>query len=74
MMRDEERGGGDAGELIEDLEAPAAAQGEIAGGYDACVTPTCKVNTLAVYCHLPTCRDSSYNCYGASDKIVVYEA
>jgi hypothetical protein len=72
-MTDEERTG-DAGELIEDLGAPAEAQGEVAGGYNACVTPTCKVNTLAVLCHEPTCRDTQYLCEGSTDKIVLYEA
>ncbi len=40
-MTDEERKEEGAEEAIEDLEAPAAAQEDVAGGKIQCKTPTC---------------------------------
>ncbi len=55
-MTDEERKEEGAEEAIEDLEAPAAAQDDVAGGLGPCKpTNACKaVNTLVHTCSTPT--------------------
>jgi len=64
-MTDEERSREGAEEEIEDLEAPAAAQGEVAGGIGCAPTNACRpVNTVVhcqpptQYCHEPTCAET----------------
>ena len=56
-----------AEEAIEDLEAPADAQGDIAGG-QGCGKPS-------VGCWDPTCEATKAHCYlnSATHDIVVYE-
>jgi hypothetical protein len=70
-MTDDERRAEGLEEPIEDLEAPAAAQGDVAGGN--CATPTCLGTRIRVFCDLPTCRVSAQYCDGASQGIVVYD-
>jgi hypothetical protein len=54
-----------AEEAIEDLEAPAAAQDDVAGGA-ACGRPS-------VICQAPTCNETGVQCTQLSHKNVVYE-
>lgn len=65
-MTDEERSQEGADEEIEDLEAPAAAQGDVAGGLLCRPTNRCApVNTVVAcqpptqYCAPPTCHATS---------------
>ena len=55
-MTDEERSQEGGEDAIEDLEAPAAAQGDVAGGMGPCrPTNACApVNTVVTHCSLPT--------------------
>jgi hypothetical protein len=70
-MTDDERNDELAAEPIEDLEAPAAAQGDVAGGN--CATPTCVGGTkVTVFCELPTCRDSAQVCVSNTSALVVH--
>jgi hypothetical protein len=69
-MTDDERNAEGTGEPIEDLEAPAAAQADVAGGN--CASPTCLRSTkIRVYCDQPTCHDTVQVCDGPSGGIVV---
>lgn len=62
-MTDEERDQELAAEAIEDLEAPAETQGDVAGGRDQCATPTCVGNTaVKVYCRGITCKVTQQAC------------
>ena len=54
-----------AEEAIEDLEAPATAQDDVAGGA-ACGKPS-------MICEPPTCDATAAKCTGMSHKIVVFE-
>jgi hypothetical protein len=63
-QHDEER----ATELIEDLEAPATAQGDVAGG--APCSPTC---AASVVCFKPTCQVSRATCEENTGRILVFE-
>jgi|SoimicmetaTmtLPC_FD_contig_31_16070053_length_332_multi_3_in_0_out_0_1 hypothetical protein len=70
-MTDEERAEG-AEDAIEDLEAPAAALGDVAGGF--CAKPTCLKNTgVQVFCARPTCHDSMADCTEGTGILVVHE-
>ena len=54
-MTDDERKQEGAEEPIEDLEAPAAEQGEVAGGVVCAPTNRCApVHTVVKSCHPPT--------------------
>jgi len=56
-----------AEEAIEDLEAPATAQDEVAGGLAAaCGKPS-------AICQDPTCQETQAICTQLSHKNVVYE-
>ncbi len=73
-MTDEERKHEGAEEAIEDLEAPAEVQADVAGGRDRCATPTCVGNTqVDVYCRLPTCGQTQQDCTALTSKLVVKE-
>ena len=52
-MTDEERSEEGEGEAVEDLEAPAAAQDDVAGGM--CAKPT-------RFCVPPSCTDTIVDC------------
>jgi hypothetical protein len=71
-MTDEERRKEGAEEPIEDLEAPAESQDDVAGGAPckglSCITPSMR-------CALPTCQDTKAQCMDApaTHDIVVYE-
>ena len=70
-MTDEER----IEEQIEDLEAPAAAQHDVAGGVTRCALPTCNGDsTVSVFCKDKTCSASVQDCQLQSGAIVVREA
>jgi hypothetical protein len=70
-MTDDERNDELAAESIEDLEAPAAAQGDVAGGA-MCADPTCVGGTkVEVYCELPTCRGTSQICLRNTASLIV---
>ena len=58
-MTDEERSEEGAEEPIEDLEAPAQALQDVAGGAGACSKPSCNAT---VECSLPTCAATEYVC------------
>jgi len=64
-MTDEERGEEGAEEAIEDLEAPASMQGDVAGG-EGCGDPS-------LICNDKTCAYTEANCTKMSQKIVVWE-
>ena len=78
-MTDEELKREAADEAIEDLEAPAAAQGDVVGGKVICAKPTnicAPGNTTSVetYCQVPTCKATKSACGQATSVVIVYEA
>jgi hypothetical protein len=62
-------------ETIEDLEAPAAAQANVAGGAQACIEPSCAdANTqVELVCAIPTCHATKSNCGWETHAIVIHE-
>jgi hypothetical protein len=71
-MTDEERNAEGAGESIEDLEAPAAAQDDVAGGVTKCATPTCGGDSsVSTFCHMPTCSKTAASCSLETAAVVV---
>lgn len=75
-MTDEERTGEGAEESIEDLDAPAEAQGDVVGGANECMYPTCHQpnSRLVVYCRPPTCNDTQSDCLDATQAILQHLA
>lgn len=73
-MTAEERDEG-AEETIEDLEASAGAQQDVAGGLmdgpAGCASPTCVRSKVNVWCVWPTCKDSLQDCDNATKDIIV---
>jgi len=70
-MTDEEREAEAAEEAIEDLEAPAAAAGDVKGG--ACPGRTCIDDSEQVmYCLGETCEDTETECAVHSDVLVMH--
>jgi hypothetical protein len=68
-MTDEQRREEGADEQIEDLDAPAESQEDVAGGKGRqCVVPTLR-------CAVPTCQDTKAMCMDApaTHDVVVYE-
>ena len=62
-MTDEEQAGEGVEEDIEDLEAPAATQRDVAGGVVVCrPTNNCGDDTLVTHCNLPTQKCESPTC------------
>lgn len=74
-MTPEQHTGDGENELIEDLDAPAAAQADVAGGKVACADPTCvgPGTSIDVFCNKPTCAITRSACGEASRTILVYE-
>jgi hypothetical protein len=71
-MSDEELGAEGAGESIEDLEAPAAAQDDVAGGVTKCATPTCGGDsTVSTFCQGVTCSKTASQCALGTAAVVV---
>ena len=71
-MSDEELGAEGAGEAIEDLEAPAAAQDDVAGGVTKCATPTCGGDsTVSTFCQGVTCSKTASQCALGTAAVVV---
>jgi len=69
-MTDEERNEEGSEEPIEDLEAPAAAQEDVAGGRGKCDTPSCNPTVL---CLGGTCKLTKTTCENYSGKIIVFD-
>jgi hypothetical protein len=67
-MTDEEQRQEGAEERVEDLDAPAGSQQDVAGGRAQCVSPTLR-------CAVPTCVDTKAMCMDApaTHDVVVYE-
>ena len=72
-MTEEERNAEGAEESVEDLQAPAAAQEDVAGGAGNCGTPTC--GKPSIRCEGNTCVVSAAYCTDktATHDIRVYE-
>jgi hypothetical protein len=78
-MTAEERNREGADEAIEDLDAPASAQGDVVGGKVVCADPTCArsgpgASNVETYCSKPTCTATRSACGDLSRTILVYEA
>lgn len=77
-MTEEQRNREGDDEVIEDLEAPASAQGDVVGGKVICASPTCAPGpggtSVETYCSKPTCTATKSACGNASRTILVYEA
>jgi hypothetical protein len=63
-------------EAIEDLEAPAMMQADVAGGANACITPTClnEKTSLKTWCQDVSCASkppSETACTNASSYIIL---
>jgi hypothetical protein len=63
-------------EVIEDLEAPAAAQDDVAGGAMGCIPPSCiaKASDRITLCDEPTCTATKSACELGTHNIIVHEA
>ena len=75
-MTDAENRAEGAEESIEDLEAPAAAQGDVAGGVIKCVTPTCGGDSsVSTFCQGATCtrQTTESKCSLQTAAVVVHE-
>ena len=72
-MTEEERNEEGAEESVEDLQAPAEAQEDVAGGAGGCGSPTCGKPSLR--CFSPTCAQTEAYCTEkkATHDIVVFE-
>jgi len=68
-MTDEQKREEGAEEAIEDLEAPAEAQQDVAGGAK-CTPVTC---TYSVLCLGGTCKFTKTTCEDHSGKIIVFD-
>jgi hypothetical protein len=69
MTDDEQRGEEGREEAIEDLEAPAAAQGDVAGG-QLCGARSCGRPSMVC---VGTCQETMAKCDQLSKRVVVYE-
>jgi hypothetical protein len=67
-MTDERREAEASEEAIEDLQAPAEAQHDVAGG--GCNAPTCSYSVL---CLGGTCKFTRSTCEGGSGKIIIFD-
>jgi hypothetical protein len=73
-MTDEEHQREGAEEQIEDLEAPAASQGDVVGGAH-CIEPSCARNSdVVVACSdlTPSCKASTFGCQNGTHVIVIH--
>jgi hypothetical protein len=73
-MTDEQHHEEGADEAIEDLEAPAAAQSDIAGGAH-CLPPSCARSTdIVVACSdlSPSCAATAWDCSAATKAIIIH--
>ena len=71
-MTDDERRSEGLEESIEDLEAPATAQDDVAGGKTKCVTPTCGGDsTVSTFCRGVTCSKTASECALQTAAVVV---
>jgi hypothetical protein len=74
-MTDDERREEGAEEAIEDLEAPAEAQADVAGGGRKCIPPTCITDSgVLTDCKLPTCKATKPGCDLQTHVVVIHEA
>jgi hypothetical protein len=73
-VTDDERTNELSDETIEDLEAPAASQSDVAGGADGCAPPTCMNGSkIRGLCNQPSCQATALNCTADSHYILVQE-
>jgi hypothetical protein len=64
----------DDDETIEDLEAPAEMQQQVAGGLVDCISPTCLNDSkVRTWCQDGTCNDTKAACANATGYVVIYE-
>jgi hypothetical protein len=71
-MTDEERMNELAEEPVEDLEAPAAEQADVAGGVVHCLPPTCHGESdIGQLCVNSTCAATKTSCQLDTGTIVV---
>ncbi len=71
-MTEEERSAEGVEEAIEDLEAPADAQENVAGGVIKCVPPTCAGDSdISTFCRTPTCAKTAAECRLDTAAVVV---
>ena len=66
-----------AAEEVEDLEAPAAALDNVAGGAMGCIPPSClsKDSGVVTLCNAPTCKDTKDPiCDSGTHVVIVHEA
>ena len=75
-VTEDERSSEGSEEVVEDLEAPAAAQDDVAGGAMGCILPSCisKASDRITLCEGPTCADTKSNCELGTHNIVVHQA
>ena len=75
-MTDEERRTEGMAEAIEDLEAPAAEQADVAGGAIACIDGTCQGDSVvSVFCKTSaSCRATKKTCALDTSAVVLSEA
>jgi hypothetical protein len=74
-MTDDDRNDELAAEPVEDLEAPAAALGDVAGGKgNDCATPTCVGGTkVVVHCLPGTCSGTGSDCSRNTGVLILYD-
>jgi hypothetical protein len=75
-VTEDERNDEAAEDVVEDLEAPAAAQEDVAGGKMGCIPPSCiaKASDRITLCDLPTCTATRAECGADTHDIIVHEA
>jgi hypothetical protein len=75
-MTEDERKAEGSEEVVEDLEAPAAAQDDVAGGKMGCIPPSCiaQASDRITLCDEPTCTATKSMCDAATHNIIVHEA
>jgi hypothetical protein len=75
VTEDERRDEGSE-EMVEDLEAPASAQKDVAGGKMGCIEPSCiaQASDRITLCNLPTCKATKAACDADTHDIVVHLA
>jgi hypothetical protein len=62
-----------AEEAIEDLEAPAMAQGDVVGGAH-CIRPSCVGQSVVVACSdvSPSCKATTADCQDGTHVVVIH--
>ena len=75
-MTEDERKEEGSEDLVEDLEAPASAQEDVAGGKMGCIPPSCiaPASDVINLCNVPTCKATKAGCDADTHTIIVREA